>query len=162
MTLTATSLTPTTPIGLYAAFWGGMIETMAANAAACQRMAKANAALWGVTLTPYWAPAPKPSAPKPAPAAAPKAEAPKPAPAVAPKAEAPKPAPADDLTRLKGVGPKLAAHLNDKGITTFAQIAGWSAEEVATYDETLDGIKGKVSRDDWVAQAKALIADGKA
>ena len=32
----------------------------------------------------------------------------------------------DDLTRIKGLGPKLAEHLRGLGVTSYAQIAGWS------------------------------------
>lgn len=66
---------------------------------------------------------------------------------------------ADDLKRIKGVGPKLEGLLHDLGFYHFDQIAGWSAEEVAWVDENLEGFKGRVSRDEWVAQAK-LLAEG--
>jgi NADH-quinone oxidoreductase subunit E len=66
---------------------------------------------------------------------------------------------ADDLKKLKGVGPKLEALLNSMGVFHFWQIAGWGAEEVAWVDENLEGFKGRVSRDDWVAQAR-ILADG--
>ena len=63
---------------------------------------------------------------------------------------------ADDLTKIKGVGPKAAEAIAEAGITSFAQIAGWSDEDVAWADENIKGAKGKASRDDWRAQAKAL------
>ncbi|GIT87086.1 NADH-quinone oxidoreductase subunit NuoE [Roseobacter sp. OBYS 0001] len=66
----------------------------------------------------------------------------------------------DDLKRIKGVGPKLESMLNDIGIFHFDQIASWSSEEVAWADESFVGFKGRVSRDDWVSQAK-LLAEGK-
>lgn len=66
---------------------------------------------------------------------------------------------ADDLKMIKGVGPKLEALLNSLGFYHFDQIAAWTAEEVAWVDENLEGFKGRVSRDDWVAQATKL-ADG--
>ena len=66
---------------------------------------------------------------------------------------------ADDLKKIKGVGPKLESLLNAMGFWHFDQIAGWSADEVAWVDQNLDGFKGRVSRDGWVAQAK-LLADG--
>ena len=80
-------------------------------------------------------------------------------------AEAPRPksavqqaeAKADDLTKLKGVGPKAAEAIVAAGITSFAQIAGWSDEDVAWADENIKGAKGKASRDDWRGQAKALL-----
>jgi NADH-quinone oxidoreductase subunit E len=66
---------------------------------------------------------------------------------------------ADDLARIKGIGPKLAALCNSLGIYHFDQIAGWTAAEVAWMDDNLEGFKGRVTRDDWVAQARALVAE---
>ncbi|MEM9576070.1 MAG: NADH-quinone oxidoreductase subunit NuoE [Pseudomonadota bacterium] len=65
---------------------------------------------------------------------------------------------ADDLKLIKGVGPKLEGALNDIGIYHYDQIASWTAQEVAWADENLVGFKGRVSRDDWVSQAKALAS----
>lgn len=67
----------------------------------------------------------------------------------------------DDLKQIRGVGPKLEDSLNEIGIYHFEQIAAWSPQEVAWADEHLVGFKGRVSRDDWVSQAKALM-DGTA
>ena len=44
------------------------------------------------------------------------------------------------------------------GYYHYDQIAGWSPEEAAWVDANLDGFKGRVTRDDWVAQARALSA----
>jgi large subunit ribosomal protein L21 len=82
--------------------------------------------------------------------------------AAAPKAAAPKaakaaPAAGGDLKKLEGVGPALEKKLIEGGVTSLAQIAGWSAEEVAAFDEKLN-LKGRIERDGWVDQAKALIA----
>jgi len=63
---------------------------------------------------------------------------------------------ADDLKKIKGVGPKLEKELNAAGVYHFDQIAGWSAEEVAWADQHLVSFKGRVSRDNWVDQAKEL------
>jgi predicted flap endonuclease-1-like 5' DNA nuclease len=68
-------------------------------------------------------------------------------------------APADDLTLLVGVGPKLSASLAELGVTRFAQIAAWGAEELADFDAKLN-LRGRAERDAWVAQAKRLTADG--
>ncbi|HXU99172.1 MAG TPA: hypothetical protein VG166_01585 [Caulobacteraceae bacterium] len=62
---------------------------------------------------------------------------------------------ADDLTALVGVGPKLAAALAERGITSFAQLADWTAEEADAFDAELS-LKGRVARDAWIAQAKRL------
>jgi len=92
----------------------------------------------------------KGAAPK---AAAKAAVAPKPA--AAPKAAAS--AGADDLKKLSGVGPALEKKLNEVGVTSFAQIAAWSADDIAAFDEKLN-FKGRIEREGWVDQAKALIA----
>ncbi len=114
-----------------------------------------------------------PSAPEPAPVS-------EPAPATAPVAQAPKAeAPeveavedavrpealsgarnggADDLKMMKGVGPKLEIMLNELGFYHFDQIAGWSAAEVAWVNDNLTGFKGRVSRDNWVEQARKLAS----
>lgn len=61
----------------------------------------------------------------------------------------------DDLTRIKGLGPKAAAALADGGVTRFAQIAAWSDADIASWDEKING-RGRITRDDWVGQAKTL------
>ena len=68
--------------------------------------------------------------------------------AKAEKAAAPAAA-GDDLTKLTGVGPAAAAKLNDAGITSFAQIAALSADEIAA----IEAVKIKP---EWVEQAKEL------
>ena len=67
---------------------------------------------------------------------------------------------ADDLKQIKGVGPKLEQLCNALGFYHFDQIAAWTAEEVAWVDENLKGFKGRVSRDNWVEQAKTLASGG--
>ncbi|WP_299889917.1 50S ribosomal protein L21 [uncultured Ruegeria sp.] len=87
-------------------------------------------------------------------AGAPKKAAPKKAPAK--KAEAPAAdAGADDLKKLSGVGPALEKKLLAAGITTFAQIAAWTDEDVAAMDEKLS-FKGRIEREGWIEQAKEL------
>ena len=73
--------------------------------------------------------------------------------------DAPRDGRADDLKRIKGVGPKLEALCNRLGIWHFSQVAGWTDEEVAWVDQHLEGFKGRVRRDDWVEQARALSGD---
>ncbi|MBE0452233.1 MAG: NADH-quinone oxidoreductase subunit NuoE [Roseovarius sp.] len=92
-----------------------------------------------------------------------KAEAPKVAPTEAKRPEAlaaPRAGKADDLTKIKGVGPKLEKLCNALGFYHFDQIARWTEEEVSWVDQNLEGFKGRVSRDNWVEQAK-LLAEGK-
>jgi len=67
---------------------------------------------------------------------------------------------ADDLKQIKGVGPKMEIMLNKMGVYHFDQISGWRAKEVKWVDENLEGFKGRVSRDEWVKQAKVLASGG--
>jgi predicted flap endonuclease-1-like 5' DNA nuclease len=66
---------------------------------------------------------------------------------------APVPLADDDLTRIVGIGPKLAAALAERGVTRFAQLAAWGADELAEADAALS-LKGRAVRDAWVAQAR--------
>ncbi len=104
------------------------------------------------------------AAPAPAPAAAPAAA---PAPVMSAPVGASKPATlsaprgtADDLKKIKGVGPKLEAMLHGMGFYHYDQIAAWTPAEVAWVDDNIEGFKGRASRDGWIAQAKILAAGG--
>ncbi|AEG49758.1 hypothetical protein Sphch_2082 [Sphingobium chlorophenolicum L-1] len=88
---------------------------------------------------------------------------------VEPVAPAPQPIPvspavttlssgADDLLKLKGVGPKLNMLLIELGVTRYAQIAGWSDSDIAAIDAKLGNFKGRPVRDQWIDQAKYLAA----
>jgi NADH-quinone oxidoreductase subunit E len=46
------------------------------------------------------------------------------------------------------------------GVYHFDQIAGWSDAEVAWVDDNLEGFKGRVTRDNWVEQARLLASGG--
>lgn len=92
----------------------------------------------------------KPAAKKAAPKAA--AEEKAPAKKAAPKKTAAKTDGADDLTRISGVGPVMVKKLYANGVTTFAQIAAWTPEEVAAMDDVLN-FKGRIDRDEWLKQA---------
>lgn len=72
-----------------------------------------------------------------------------------------RPARPDDLKLISGVGPKLEKTLNDLGIYTYRQIAGWKKSERDWVDGYLK-FKGRIERDDWVKQAKALAKGGEA
>ena len=64
--------------------------------------------------------------------------------------------PPDDLIKLKGVGPKLAALLNQHGIVRFDQIAKLSPSQVDHLDATLGAFRGRLARDNIVDQADYL------
>jgi predicted flap endonuclease-1-like 5' DNA nuclease len=66
---------------------------------------------------------------------------------------------ADDLQRMKGVGPKLAAMLQAQGLTRFEQIAALSAEDVEQLDAQLGAFRGRLARDRVIEQA-AYLARG--
>ncbi|MHA6723234.1 hypothetical protein [Sphingomonas sp. RS2018] len=68
----------------------------------------------------------------------------------------------DDLTRMKGVGPKLAAQLRDLGITRFDQIAALSPADADALDAQLGTFRGRLSRDRWIEQAGYLAKDDRA
>ena len=65
---------------------------------------------------------------------------------------------ADDLTRIKGLGPKLATLLRGLGIARLDQIAGWSEADVARIDAQLGTFQGRIARDNWIEQARYLAA----
>ncbi len=62
---------------------------------------------------------------------------------------------ADDLTRISGIGPKIAALLNDAGIVSFTQLAELSDDEIGSLEDRLK-FKGRVTRENWVEQARSL------
>ena len=64
---------------------------------------------------------------------------------------------ADDLKQISGVGPVLERKLNELGIYHFWQIAGWSEDEITWVDGFLN-FKGRIQRDEWIAQASKLAA----
>lgn len=64
---------------------------------------------------------------------------------------------ADDLRQIKGIGPKIAGILGELGIRRFEQIAAWTPENVAWVNDHLK-FKGRIEREQWIPQAKALIA----
>ncbi len=88
---------------------------------------------------------------------------PTPEPPVAEAAPEPEPEPVaapltpDDLTLIVGIGPKLAAALAERGVTRFAQLAAWRAQDLADVDSALN-LKGRAVRDAWVAQARRFAA----
>jgi predicted flap endonuclease-1-like 5' DNA nuclease len=121
--------------------------------------------------------APKPAAPKPAakpvvkktkaepaPKSAPKTVAAKAKAEVAPKPKVAKPAAKakvavpDNLELLKGLGPKVNTMLKSLGVTSFAQVASWTTADVAEIDGKLGAFAGRISRDNWIDQAKYLVA----
>ncbi len=102
--------------------------------------------------TPQAAPS-KPEAPKPEVREADTAAGSRPA-----GLAAPRDGKADNLKKIKGLGPKAEEGLNALGVFHFDQIAAWSAAEVDWVGSEL-GFSGRIEREDWVGQAKALAAE---
>lgn len=65
----------------------------------------------------------------------------------------------DDLTRIKGLGPKLAALLATLGVTRFEQVAAWDDADIDRIDSRLGRFSGRIRRDNWVEQARLLAND---
>ncbi|SFO13624.1 Predicted 5' DNA nuclease, flap endonuclease-1-like, helix-3-turn-helix (H3TH) domain [Mesorhizobium sp. NFR06] len=112
------------------------------------------------------APAKKPAATKTAAASKPVAKAAAPKKAAAPaakKASAPRVATgkADNLRRLIGIGPVNEKLLKGQGVTSYAQIAAWTAADVKRIEEVLN-FDGRVAREKWIEQAKLLAAGDEA
>lgn len=65
----------------------------------------------------------------------------------------------DDLKEIRGVGEQLEALLHTLGYYSFAQIAAWTPKNVRWVDQHLAGFRGRIERDEWVKQAKALAEE---
>jgi predicted flap endonuclease-1-like 5' DNA nuclease len=117
-------------------------------------------------------PEPEPSVTPQATTEPPAAEPPVPEPAPKPVAEPEKTAPAEPaapavdpeiagalaLTTIKGLGPKVAAMLAERGFTRVDQLAALSAEDASALDIQLGAFTGRMTRDRWIEQAKLLAA----
>lgn len=99
----------------------------------------------GPAAAPTTPPAPTPASDKSAPVSEEKP----------PLLDGPRAEGADDLKRIGGIGPKMEQTLNDLGIYHFDQLAELSDDEIAWVDSRLR-FKGRIERDNWVGQAKAL------
>lgn len=105
------------------------------------------------------APEPRPLADEPIAAAAPLDATP-----ASVAADAPAGQPTDDpgaqpVTMLKGLGPRIAARMEELGITRVDQLAWLDDAEAAELDRKLDPFQGRMERDRWREQAR-LLAQG--
>ena len=64
---------------------------------------------------------------------------------------------ADDLKRITGMTPKIEQRLNDAGVYHYWQIADLDADNLGALDRKLR-LKGQIAKDDWVGQAKKIVA----
>ncbi len=65
---------------------------------------------------------------------------------------------ADDLTKIRGIGPKIQDTLNELGVFHFDQIASWGEAEVTAINEVLN-FPGRIERENWVTQAKEIAGN---
>ncbi len=65
----------------------------------------------------------------------------------------------DDLKKIKGIGKALETKLNTVGIYTYQQIANFTTDVEEQVTEAISFFPGRVDRDEWVSQAKALLKD---
>ena len=63
---------------------------------------------------------------------------------------------ADDLKRISGIGPGLEQKLKNEGIATIDQIAKLTDEDIHRLEEHIIRFPGRIRREKWVEQAKAL------
>ena len=64
---------------------------------------------------------------------------------------------ADDISLIGGIGPKIFKALTEMGVTTFAQVASWTPADVERIETEIKQ-KGRVAREEWIEQAKELLA----
>ncbi len=63
---------------------------------------------------------------------------------------------ADDLTRIKGIGPWIQEKLNALDIFTFRQIGNFTKKDIENVTEVIEFFPGRIVRDKWVDQASKL------
>jgi large subunit ribosomal protein L19 len=68
---------------------------------------------------------------------------------------------ADDLTKINGITPELAARLAQLNLIKYDQLADLSDEDSGNIDENLK-LEGAIEKQDWVGQARALITEATA
>ena len=66
----------------------------------------------------------------------------------------------DDLTVINGIGPAIEKVLNKQGIKSVEQLAAFKAADIKLVDEALVDFSGRIKRDEWVPQAKAIMRNG--
>ncbi|RUY95591.1 proton-conducting membrane transporter, partial [Mesorhizobium sp. M7A.F.Ca.CA.002.15.1.1] len=63
----------------------------------------------------------------------------------------------DNLRRLIGIGPVNEKLLKAQGVTSFAQIASWTAADIKRIEDVMN-FDGRIARERWIEQAKLLAA----
>jgi len=64
----------------------------------------------------------------------------------------------DDLKRVRGIGVGFERILKDNGVTTYAQLAAWTGDDILRFAMLLKTQPGRIARGAWIEQAAALVA----
>ncbi|WP_084610331.1 class I poly(R)-hydroxyalkanoic acid synthase [Sedimenticola selenatireducens] len=64
----------------------------------------------------------------------------------------------DDLTAIKGIGPKLAGILNNSGIVSYAQLVELGSDGIKQHLLDIDARHARYDTSSWPEQARALMA----
>ena len=62
-----------------------------------------------------------------------------------------------DLKIVKGIGQKIEKALKNQGVTSIAQIAAWTDEELERIAQKIGVNAARIRKDDWVGNAKRLV-----
>jgi large subunit ribosomal protein L21 len=62
-----------------------------------------------------------------------------------------------NLSLISGIGPTIEKKLRGAGVTSWNDIAAWTEADIARLDEELV-LRGRATREEWVQQAKELLA----
>ncbi|MBT2968945.1 MAG: hypothetical protein KME56_00410 [Candidatus Thiodiazotropha sp. (ex Ctena orbiculata)] len=62
-----------------------------------------------------------------------------------------------NLQMIKGIGAVIEKKLHDYGVRSYTQIAAWGSKDIEEFSQRLN-FKGRIERERWVEQAKALVA----
>ena len=68
---------------------------------------------------------------------------------------------AEDLTKIKGISADLFGRLKQLNCYKYEQIANFSDEDIANVEDSLN-IAGRIEKDDWIGQARALLTEATA
>ena len=64
---------------------------------------------------------------------------------------------ASNLSLIAGVGPTIEKKLRAAGVTSWNDIATWGEADIEKWNEELK-LRGRITREEWVEQAKELLA----
>ncbi len=66
--------------------------------------------------------------------------------------------PGDAFSAIKGIGPAMEERLRASGVTSVAQVAAWSDDDITAIAPSLKVRPERIRREAWVEQAQAVLA----